>query len=182
MISFVVSPEELWDEKNEVFICKEPVTIRLEHSLRAVSKWEARHCKPFIGKKEWTADEMLDYVRCMCLDDRIDPAVFLSLSAKQMEAVRTYIDLPMTATWFSDKEQRGSGRGGSAITSELIYFWMSSYGIDWQAQDWHLNRLITLIRICSEKNKPPKKMSKGAAAARQRALNAKRLKQFHTGG
>ena len=181
MISFVISPEELWDHKNEVFVHKAPVMIHLEHSLRAISKWEARYCKPFIGKKEWTASEMLDYVRCMCLDDSIDPAVFLSLSAKQMEAVQAYIDLPMTATWFSNNEQRVGNRG-SAVTSELIYFWMSSYGIDWQAQDWHLNRLMTLIRICSEKNKPPKKMPKGAAAARQRALNAKRLKKSHTGG
>ena len=124
---------------------------------------------------------MLDYIRCMALDDGVNPAVFLSLSKEQIEAVQKYINLPMTATWFSHQEQNKVNRG-TAVTSELIYFWMSSYGIDWQVQDWHLNRLMTLIQICSEKNKPPKKMPKSQAAARQRALNAARRKKYNTGG
>lgn len=122
---------------------------------------------------------MLDYIRCMAVDD-VDPSVFLSLSKKQIESVQKYIELPMTATWFSNQSRKGGG--GSVVTSEVIYFWMSSYGIDWQAQDWHLNRLMTLIQVCSEKNKPPKKMSKGQAARRQHALNQARRKKYHSGG
>lgn len=122
---------------------------------------------------------MLDYVRCMCADDGVDPAVFLSLSKKQTEAVQKYVDLPMTATRFSNQKNGGDG---SFVTSELIYFWMSSYGIDWQAQDWHLNRLMTLIQVCSEKNKPPKKIPQRQAAARQHALNAARLKKYGSRG
>lgn len=181
MITLRIKAGQHWDSENEVFVNVPETEIRLEHSLRAVSKWESRHCKPFLGRREWTAGETLDYIRCMCMDEGANPAVFLSLSREQIEAVQKYIDLPMTATWFSNRNQQSANRG-SAVTSELIYFWMTSYGIDWQAQDWHLNRLMTLIQVCSEKNKPAKKMPKNQAAARQRALNAARRRKYHTGG
>lgn len=180
MITLKVCSRTHWNQKNDIFVTTKAAEIHLEHSLRAVAKWEARHGKPFLGRKEWTAGEMLDYIRCMCTDDGVDPAVFLSLTREQIEAVQKYIDLPMTATWFSNTE--ASKSSGSAVTAELIYFWMSSYGIDWQAQDWHFNRLMTLIRVCSEKSKPPKKTPKGKAAARQHSLNASRLRKHHLGG
>lgn len=181
MLTLRIGTATHWNPEKEEFVTTPETEVRLEHSLRAISKWEARHCKPFLGRKKWTAGEMLDYIRCMALDDSIDPAVFLSLSKTQIEAVQKYIDLPMTATWFSHQEQNKTNRG-SAVTSELIYFWMSSYGIDWQAQDWHLNRLMTLIQVASEKNKPPKKVPKTAALQQRRALNAARRKRYNTGG
>lgn len=180
MIMLKVASRTHWDEKNEVFVTTPAAELHLEHSLRAVSKWEAWHGKPFLGRKKWTAGDMLDYIRCMCVDEGVDPTVFLSLSRDQIEAVQKYIELPMTATWFSNSEPEKKS-GGSAVTSELIYFWMSSYNIDWQAQDWHLNRLMTLIRVCSEKNKPPKKVPKGVAASRQHSLNTARLKKYGLG-
>ena len=180
MITLKVKANTHWDTVNEVFVTTPETEIHLEHSLRAVSKWESWHCKPFLGRKNWTAGETLDYIRCMCTDEGVNPAVFLSLSKSQIEAVQKYINLPMTATWFSHQEQKANR--GSAVTSELIYFWMSSYGIDWQAQDWHLNRLMTLIQVCSEKNKPPKKVPKATALRQRSALNAARRKKYSTGG
>lgn len=180
MLTITVDRSRQWDQKNQVFFYTEPAVLHLEHSLRAISKWEALHEKPFLGREVKTAGEMLDYVRCMCLDDGVEPAVFQALTRKQLEAVRTYLDLPMTATWFSNHGNRRPPRG--VITSELVYFWMCSFGIDWQAQDWHFNRLMTLIRVCSEKNKSPKKVPKGKAAAQQRALNASRRRKYHTRG
>ena len=180
MITLKIAPGQHWDSENEVFVNTPETVVHLEHSLRAVSKWESKYCKPFLGRKEWTAGQMLDYIRCMCRDEGVDPAVFLSLSKEQIEAVQKYIDLPMTATWFSNQSKSNSR--GSVVTSEVVYFWMSSYGIDWQAQDWHLNRLMTLIQVASEKSKPPKKVPKHQAAARQHALNAARRQRYHTGG
>lgn len=181
MITLKIKEDTHWDTVNEIFVTTPETEVHLEHSLRAVSKWESRHCKPFLGRREWTAAEMIDYIWCMCIDDSVNPAVFLSLSKEQIEAVEKYIDLPMSATWFSNQD-KSKGCRGSAVTSEVIYFWMSSYGIDWQAQDWHLNRLMTLLHVCSEKNKPPKKIPKHTAAARQHALNEARRKKYHTGG
>ena len=180
MLTLKIGSGQHWDSEHEIFTYTEPVEVRLEHSLRAISKWESKYRKPFLGRDALSAGELLDYVRCMCLDDGVPPAAFYALTKEQLEAVMKYVDLPMTATKFSNR--RKSGGAGSFVTSELVYFWMCSYNIDWQAQDWHFNRLMTLIQVCAEKSQPPKKMGKGAAAARQRALNAKRLKGRHTGG
>ena len=85
----------------------------------------------------------------------------------------------MTATTFSD-----SNRGGSReiITSELVYSWMVAMAIPFECEKWHLNRLLTLIRIISIKNAPEKKMSRAEIAARNRELNAQRLSQYNTAG
>ena len=180
MLTIKIAQNLLFDEKREEFQEIEPVMVHLEHSLRAISKWEARYGKPFLGHK-MTSGEMLYYCYCMCTDSDVLPVVFYGLSKSQLQAIQEYINLPMTATWFSD-DNGAKTHKREVITSELVYFWMSSYGIDWQAQDWHFNRLMTLIRVCAEKNKPPKKIPKGKASARQRALNAARRKKYGTTG
>ena len=55
-------------------------------------------------------------------------------------------------------------------------------GIPFECEKWHLNRLMTLIRVVSAKNAPPKKMSKNEILAQQRRLNAERKAKFNTKG
>jgi hypothetical protein len=90
----------------------------------------------------------------------------------------------MTATWFNDKSQGGArpGKKGQVVTSELIYYWMIAYDIPSEYQKWHLNRLLTLIRICEIKNQPSKKMSKKNILSSNRSLNEARKKAMGTRG
>ena len=176
----IAGGKHVWDEVKEEFIEIPSATVRMEHSLRAISKWEAHYRKPFLGRK-FKPGEMLFYCRCMCVDEGVSPLAFYGLTKQQMEAVQEYINLPMTATWFAEDKER-KPRKREIITSELVYFWMSSYGIDWQAQDWHFNRLMTLIRVCAEKSKPPKKVPKGKSLAQRKALNAARRQRMNSRG
>ena len=86
----------------------------------------------------------------------------------------------MTATTFSDNNSSKPNR--EIVTSELIYYWMAEMNIPSEYQYWHLNRLITLIRIFTVKNAPPKKMSKRDIMSSNAALNAARRQKLKSKG
>jgi hypothetical protein len=107
--------------------------------------------------------------------------VYESLTSENMKAISEYIDDPMTATTITEFHRPSSKN--QIITSELVYYWMIAQNIPPEYEKWHINRLLTLIRVCSIKNDPnPKKMNKGAIARQNRALNAARRKKFNTRG
>lgn len=180
MLQITVPGVELWDEGAQEFIYSKEQTLQLEHSLISLSKWESKWCKPYLDKKEKTYEEIMDYIRCMTLTPNVKPEVYKCLTEDNMKDIENYINAPMTATYISEDKH---GRGNREIvTSELIYYWMISLQIPIEFQKWHLNRLITLIRVCNIKNAPPKKMGKRAIMNRNTALNAARRKRLNTRG
>ena len=180
MLRIIVPAAEYFDEINEEFIYKKEQTLQLEHSLVSLSKWESKWNKAFLGKQEKTDEEILDYVRCMTLTQNVDPEVYSRLSAENYAAINAYIEAPMTATCFFD-ERKGQKRK-ETVTSELIYYWMISYNIPVEFQKWHLNRLLTLIRVCNVKNTPPKKRRQREIMKRHAAINAANRKRFNSKG
>lgn len=180
MLQITIPAIELYDESKEEFISTKEQTLVLEHSLVSLSKWESKWKKPFITKENRTVEETIDYIKCMTITQNVDPDIYKYITNENVRDVNKYIDDPMTATTFSDNKKGGSSR--ELITSELIYYWMVSYNIPFECQKWHLNRLLTLIRVCSVKNQPPKKMSNGEIMSRNAALNAARRKKLNTKG
>lgn len=177
MLTIVIPETELYDEVlNEFTIVKEQKLV-LEHSLVSISKWESKWHKPFYDRKDKTVEETLDYVRCMSIN-AVDPNVFLCLKPHMIKQINEYIEDPMTATTISSKS-KGSRE---VITAEIIYYWMISLNIPFECQKWHLNRLLTLINVCSIKNRPPKKMNPRDVMSRNASLNAARRKALHTRG
>ena len=180
MLRITIPAVELWDGRKEEFVTTKEQTLQLEHSLVSLSKWESKWCKPFLGKGSKTPEEVLDYVRCMTLTQNIDPDVYLYLTDKNIAEINAYIEAPMTATWFSEDKNAKPNR--EVVTAELIYYWMIALNIPFECQKWHLNKLLTLIRVCNLKNQPPKKMSKRDVMSRNAALNAARRKQLNSKG
>lgn len=180
MLKITIPAQEYWDSKNRMFVSVEEQTLELEHSLVSLSKWESKWCKPFLTKAEKTEEETQDYIRCMTLTRNVDPDIYRFLTEDNYKQIRDYIDAPMTATTFAP--ERGSAGKQEIITSELIYYWMFSSGIPLEWEKRHLNRLITLIRVFSVKNAPPKKQSQKDIMSRNAALNAARKKQLNTRG
>ena len=59
---------------------------------------------------------------------------------------------------------------------------MTELRIPWEAQKWHLSRLMTLIDVMNERQKPQKKMSRAQTAKQNAAINAARRAKYHTRG
>lgn len=180
MLQITVPANTLFDEKNQAFIDVKETTLQLEHSLVSLSKWESKWCKAFLSEKDKTHEETIDYIRCMTLTPNVNPAVYLGLTPHNIDKINQYIKAPMTATVFYNSKTSGSNR--EVVTSELIYYWMIAQGIPFECQKWHLNRLLTLIRICKLKNTPPKNMSGAEIMRRNAALNASRKAKWNTKG
>lgn len=180
MFELKLEPTEIYDSVNNEFVNFPGAVLKLEHSLVSVSKWESKYCKPFLTDTQKTQEETLYYIYCMCLDD-VSENIVRFISNDDVNAISNYISAPMTATTFSKRE--GQARGGKKIiTSEEIYYYMVALQIPFECQYWHLNRLMTLIHICSVKNQPPKKMSKNDIFRSNTSLNAARRKALHTSG
>lgn len=181
MLQITIPAVELWDEKKEEFVTgSKEQTLQLEHSLISLSKWESKWCKPFLTKDEKTLEETIDYIKCMTITKNVESEVYDRLTRSNIEAINKYIEAPMTATVFGNNKLQTGRR--EQVTSELIYYWMVSLNIPMECQKWHLNRLLTLIRVCNIKNTPPKKMNRRDIASQYASLNAARRKQFNTKG
>lgn len=179
MLIITIPESEYYDESNEEFIIYKEQVLQLEHSLVSISKWESKWCKPFLSRDDKPAEEIIDYVRCMTITQNVAPDVYYRLTENNLTEINKYIDSPMTATTFHD-DSRGGNR--EIITSEIIYYWMVTFNIPFECQKWHLNRLLTLIRVCNIKSNPPKKMSKNEILRRNRELNEARKQSLKTRG
>jgi len=180
MLQITIPAVEQWDERKQEFVITKEQTLQLEHSLVSLSKWESKWCKPFLTKQEKTFEETLDYIKCMTITQNVNPEVYNYLTNKNIEEINNYIKAPMTATYFSDDKNAKTSREQN--TAELIYYRMIALNIPFECQKWHLNRLLTLIKVCNIKNQPPKKRNRKEIMSRNTALNAARRKQLNTKG
>ena len=180
MLQITIPAVEQWDESKQEFVCSKAQTLQLEHSLVSLSKWESKWHKAFLTKDEKTFEETLNYIKCMTLTQNVDSETYNFLTNENFKLINQYIEDPMTATRFS--EEKNSSLNKEQITAELIYYWMIALNIPLECQKWHLNRLLTLIKVCNIKNQPPKKRSRNEIASRNVALNEARRQQLNTKG
>lgn len=182
MLLIKIEDGEFWDEKKQEFFTIKGQVLQLEHSLVSISKWESKWHKCFLSTQTKTMEETIDYVKCMTITQNVDPLLYkYSLTSKHLKTINQYIDNPMSAKVFH--KQEGKGHVNHDVTSEDIYYYMVAYQIPFECQKWHFNRLMTLIKICNEKNSPEKSGMRRNEYARFRSkLNAARRAKFNTKG
>lgn len=184
MLELTVVQAENFDEENNMFVPAKSFVLQLEHSLFSLAKWESREEKPFLGNEKKSTDEVLRYIRDMLVTPGITDQELSLLSSDNLKSINDYINAKMTATTFSELQQRMSPLRKEIVTAEIMYHWMVALSIPFETQHWHLNRLITLVKVCNEKNKPAgkkRKMTRNMAAERA-ALNQQRLAAHGTTG
>ena len=179
MLELIIPAYELFNEETQEFINEPERVLKLEHSLVSISKWEANWNKPFLSNKNKTFDEVVEYIKSMTINQGIPDSAYLCLTEEQYAEINRYIVAPMTATTI--QEEQGE-KSREIITSEIIYYYMIACNIPMECQHWHLNRLMTLIKVCNIKNQPPKKRSMREVMQSNTALNAARKKKLNTKG
>lgn len=180
MLVIDVVMSESYDEANEKFV-RETFRLELEHSLVSLSKWESKFEKRFLDDEEKTTDEVIAYIKDMNVTPEIPPEVFLHLTQSNIDEIQKYIDSKQSATTFRE-DNKPNSPSRQKISSELIYYWMTSYQIPWEAQHWHLSRLFALIRVFNEHNKKDQPRSRSSIAEERRKLNAQRRAQMGSRG
>ena len=181
MLQIIIEGDETFNEETNMFESFNDTILCLEHSLISLSKWESKYQKPFLSTEKKTSDEIFEYLQFMIVSPNMDPDVLFKCSTDNISEIQVYIDSEQSATTFGDMPTR---RGpGEIITSELIYYWMVAFNIPFECQEWHLNRLFALIRICNIKNNPEQnKLSPREQAQRNHELNEQRKAELKTTG
>lgn len=180
MLTITIPKSEQFDERTNTFIDVPETTLNLEHSLVSLSKWESKWCKPFLSRDKKTREESIDYIKCMTLSKNVPEYIYEFIDGPLFKKVSDYIEAPMTATWFSEDKNTRPNR--EVITAEILYYDMIALNIPFECQKWHLNRLLTLIRVCTIKQQQPKKMSQNELMRRNASLNAARRKALNSAG
>jgi hypothetical protein len=176
MLEIQVILGENYDETANKFTAESSVNVCLEHSLVSVSKWESVWEVPFLSDKDKTQKQTLSYVEMMVLNHDLPPGIFHKLVENHLQEVMDYVKADMTAT--KVPVVPGGSQNKDVHTAELIYYWMITLDIPVEFQHWHLNRLLTLIKVINFKNTPAAKMS----PKDRRELNRARRAKLNTTG
>lgn len=172
MLQITIPESEWFDERTNTFEKIKETRLQLEHSLISLHRWEQKWGKPFFSEKPKSREECNDYVRCMTITKNVDPIIYSHIPLNILDEIDRYIEAPMTATWFGGASAKN--KHSNAVTAEVIYYWMIALNIPFECEKWHLNSLMTLIRVCNAKNTPPKKQSKRDMLSQRTALNRAR--------
>lgn len=181
MLEIRIDGKEFWNQEKEEFVNTKGITLRLEHSLISISKWEAKYKRPFLSDGPKTLQETYDYIAFMSLDRNVSMTELEGITEEDYKKILDYIHDPMTATKISNNA-KNKLNSNHVLTSEEIYYDMTALNIPFECEKWHLNRLLTLIQIASIKNEPPKKMSKGEIYRQNAELNRARRAKYHSKG
>lgn len=175
-----------WDEKNEVFINIEETTLILNHSLLSVSVWESKWKKLFIETFEASTHNedffmmFVDYVKIMTVSLEGCKDIYNYMDEKLVTDILTYINDPMTATKIYDMAPKTGHK--QPLSSEYIYGLMVCLSIPFECQEWHFNRLLTLINVTQMLQDPnKKKMTRRQTAEMYAKINQQRLAKAKKG-
>lgn len=142
--------------------------------------WEAKWRKPFL-KGEYDMFELRDFFHMMA----IDPVEIKFLTSGVMEKLSDYIGSTQTATTFSRPNNNQNGNNfniGKIYTAEEIYGLMFMNQIPIEFENRNLNRLLVILKVISNYNKPKEKMSRDDILAQNRKLNEERKRKYGTKG
>lgn len=171
MLEIEIPSKEGFNAETNEFFTIDSIVLRFEHSLISLSKWEQKYKKFFLGNRNITSEELLDYFRCMYLDGEFPEEYW---SNELVEQLSTYLQYVPSATTIQSDNDSNSRR---IMTSEVIYAYMANAQIPFSCETWNLHRLLLLLGVIGSLNSKPKKLSQKEIMKQNAALNEARLRE-----
>lgn len=163
MLTIDITELEFYDSAKEMFIYTKPLTVRMEHSLMSIAKWESIWEKPYLPTPHVVdgmtgKEEEESYIRCMLIGKYTEhiPSIIHQNYGKLLVE---YIQKKHSATTINRRARPGP-RSRAVITAEVVYYWMLQFSIPFECERWHFNRLLMLIDVCSVKESEKSKGGK----------------------
>ncbi len=179
MIAIKIEEIEAFDEATNTFINLPAKTLRFEHSLKAISKWEQKwNIRLLPNLTNLTDEQITDYLCCMCLDDGFSKAY---LTNDVIKILYNYLNKKQTATTFHSQKNTSS-KGRHNYSSEEIYARMALANIPFECDEWNIERLFTLLNMISILSGPKKKMKTRDINAMYNRINERNLKKYNSRG
>ena len=173
-----IPAQDLWDESRGEFISIKEHKLTLEHSLVSLTKYESNWHTPFLSPEEKTQEQVMDYIRCMVMEDDYDDNFIYALTPQDLKKIETYIATDQTASTIPEEKNSTEPKSNELMTSELIYYYLGQIQcLTPTIENWHLSRTLTLIRIASWKQ-PEKELNKKEALAQCEDIREANMRKF----
>lgn len=174
---------EAYDEDKNEYLTFGGMEIELEYSLYTISLWESKWKKPFMDSfKSFTQSDMVEFYKVMCVTPEVPDSAWGCITSADRKAILAYITDPMSATTVHRWGNENQPRSKKVTTTEQIYFAMASYGIPFECEHWHFNRLMKLLDVARISTSKPKKMSPMEAAKLQQEVFARNRAKYNSRG
>lgn len=180
MLKLTIPGQELYNEESNTFIDIEPKIVTLNHNLITASKWESKFKKPFISEVQMTDEETIEYIRMMCSIELSDSELIMLINM-YIDDIKEYIGDTSTATIINVAIQKKTKKK-EVLTTELLYFYIASFGLDISCETWHLSRLLTILAVANIKNSSDNTLSEKETVLSNKELNEQRKQQLKTEG
>ena len=187
----IIQGKEMFNPRTNQFFDTPDIEFEIEHSLFAIRKWESKWHIHYIGNQNKTPEQILDYIKCMTITPNIEDSVYNKLTRQNLKDINDYMENPMTATTFKEKKnKKKEEKTSSFITNEIIYWWMTELNIPQEYQYWHINQLMTLIKVINIKHEEAEEKSKNKGKNKsnnvdvdaRRRLNEARRNKYNSKG
>lgn len=180
----------MFNPRTNQFFDAPDIEFEIEHSLFAIRKWESKWHVHFIGNDKKTPEQIFDYIKCMTITPNVPDSVYKKLTTANLKEIDRYMENPMTATTFKEKKNKKEEKMAGFITSEIVYWWMTELNIPQEYQYWHINQLMTLIKVINIKHEEAEEKSKKKGKNRsnnvdvdaRRRLNEARRNKYNSKG
>ena len=171
MFSLEIPDLELFNSEKMQFYIVKGGRFTFSYNLHNLYKWENRTNVRFIDNPDLSIELLCDFMISICNEELNPELVNDKLIYMFMEEINK-------VTGPTILPKRPSSGKKNILTSDIIYAYMYTLGIDTKWEYENLNKLLLLIAVIQDISNPPEKMSKEESIESMRQQNEEMRRKY----